>query len=642
MKEEITSLFEAAKDESPVEYIYALLRVHGIGIGVPDQLEKILREHPLGAEPSTNEVAGLLERLVESVEEPFGVLCNLAACAGGGGYNLSPFSDLRTGKSQNAEMLSPGQITSHTAEVLRGVGHGAIADAIDKAFPVDRTNGDRVEIQMKGDPACQYRLASDLVTAFIETYFEQRLAFKGVYPYFKMPRFEVMELLVDDVVGLYGFNLHFSNGNHATYKRLESTTECTNVTLGHPLNFFVGDLSSLSDEWRIGEKRLYEVGLLGRYNGDGEWKPIIYPGDSAPLREEAHRFSSDPDIQGTLFYMMCTGHRCIEFVVRTTVDLPVERVVLGDHFHLAKCDSVAEQPFVPNVRAYDGWYDLEETDEDAVRHALDQIGFGVNLLAFCFGASVDWRVKYRTVESGPGCAKPTDDDLDLLDSALKGFPRGPEAGVLATAIDWYNRGSTSSNVFTAFLCYYIAIESVAIEVMGGNVSFGLDLHLPSKSERRAARLECINEKHAELYHDDPARFVSEAYFSCVVGLKAKTRNVVEAVFGEDSPAVQALFCRAENKEPLSDLRSSIAHGEVSLLVREHMELVRLRLVDIADIARAFIMRLTFKTDSDAAPPTWSRMHEASYSGQDPRSFLVLNTESILPACDWKIRPEWCE
>jgi len=641
MKETITGLFESAKEGSPIEYIYSLLRVHGIGIGIPDPLIDLQGAH-LKSGLSEEEVADKMDSLVADIDPVLSILCNLATCSRGGHYNMEPFNDLRTGSFPNFTEPSAAQIISRTVDLLRESNHAAIADRIDEALPVQQTAEGWMELRSGTDPVNKYCIARGFVLEFIEVYFEQRLEFKGVYPFYKLPGFEVMELRTDDDVGLYGFVVHFSNGNRATYQRLQSTSECTNVMLGHLLNFNVGDLSELRDEWRVGDKRLYEIGLLGRYNGDGEWKPIIYPGDADPIREEAQRFSSDPDIQGVLFYMLCTGHRCIEFVVRCKVDLPWDKVLLGKHFHLVKCAAVQDQPVQPDYQVYDGWYDLEETDEESIRNALDQISFGVNLLAFSFEASVHWRVKYRTVEGTPGCATPTEEDLDLLDSALKGFPSGREAGILAMAIDWYNRGSSSSNVFTAFLCYYIAIESVAVEIMESDSAFGLDLPKPDKSERRAARLECIQAKHAQLYDDDPARFVREAYFECIVGLKARTRKVVEAVFGEDHEAVRALFDDEDDRMPLSEIRSDIAHGELSLLVREHEDSVRSRLAEIADISRAFLLRLTFNTDPEARPPTWSRKHQSSFSGHDPRSFLVLNTDSILPTTDWRIRPEWCE
>ena len=56
--------------------------------------------------------------------------------------------------------------------------------------------------------------------------------------------------------------------------------------------------------------------MPGRYNKLGEWKPIIYPGKTDTLHKDAMEMSEDDEVRGTLFYMMCTGYRVIEFAAR--------------------------------------------------------------------------------------------------------------------------------------------------------------------------------------------------------------------------------------------------------------------------------------------------------------------------------------
>jgi len=62
----------------------------------------------------------------------------------------------------------------------------------------------------------------------------------------KWPQYEILEILSGEDVGVYGFNVHFSNGNKATYSRTEKGTECTNITIKKDgsINFFVGSLVS--------------------------------------------------------------------------------------------------------------------------------------------------------------------------------------------------------------------------------------------------------------------------------------------------------------------------------------------------------------------------------------------------------------
>jgi len=63
----------------------------------------------------------------------------------------------------------------------------------------------------------------------------------------------------------------------------------------------IGDLDARRDEWRVGEKRLYEVGLPGRYNTLGQWKPIFYPSDANQLHAEARAASPDDGVAAALF-----------------------------------------------------------------------------------------------------------------------------------------------------------------------------------------------------------------------------------------------------------------------------------------------------------------------------------------------------
>src|SRR2546427_13263611 len=97
---------------------------------------------------------------------------------------------------------------------------------------------------------------------------------------------------------------------------------------------------------------------------------------------------------------------------------------------------------------------------------IAMIGVAANRMAFAYGGAVDWRIKYRMVErSGSGsCATPSREDLHILDALLRNFPQTDDAIILDAAIDWYNRGRSSRNIFTAFLCYYIALESVSVAV----------------------------------------------------------------------------------------------------------------------------------------------------------------------------------
>jgi hypothetical protein len=70
------------------------------------------------------------------------------------------------------------------------------------------------------------------------------------------------------------------------------------------------------------EATIHEHDFPGRYNRPFEWKPLIYPGDASHLIAECQQLSTDPDVQGVLLYMRLTGRKCIEFAVRSNMELP--------------------------------------------------------------------------------------------------------------------------------------------------------------------------------------------------------------------------------------------------------------------------------------------------------------------------------
>ena len=71
--------------------------------------------------------------------------------------------------------------------------------------------------------------------------------------YHQWEQYEVLELLANADEGLYGFQVHFSNGQVARYTRSSSGNEAMNVRFEQDgtLNFFVGDLGKLEPVWKI-------------------------------------------------------------------------------------------------------------------------------------------------------------------------------------------------------------------------------------------------------------------------------------------------------------------------------------------------------------------------------------------------------
>jgi len=100
---------------------------------------------------------------------------------------------------------------------------------------------------------------------------------------------------------------------------------------------------------------------------------------------------------------------------------------------------------------------------------------------------------------------------------------------------------------------------------------------------------------------------------------------------------------AEGEISLSDLRSELAHGGVTLLDKTHRELVRKNLFEMERISNEFLLRVLFHLNPEETVPTWSGRFQRTFKAADPRSFLVATTDEIFPKeTVWNIRAEWCE
>lgn len=65
------------------------------------------------------------------------------------------------------------------------------------------------------------------------------------------PNYEVLELLSDES-GVYGFNIHFSNGSKATFSRRPEGVEAINMHFKNgEVGFFVGDLDALEQVYKV-------------------------------------------------------------------------------------------------------------------------------------------------------------------------------------------------------------------------------------------------------------------------------------------------------------------------------------------------------------------------------------------------------
>ena len=361
LKVTLAVAFQSAKAKDPLEYVNTLVRVDGIK-EPPDPFDS-LHEVLWNSSPPADGMRQQYRRLLDD-EEVLRFLWNLFGCMGGDPYHVNPF--VRGEYPQQRRLPMP----AFRAELLdraRRFGTEELASIVAAVFDEGATAPEAASEQV----AASLERIRAFLSTLLEAYRAERLRWRSEPRYVKLPGFEVLELLTNDALGLYGFRIHFSNGNRAEFRRDDGGVMAVNLMFGPPVTFNVGAFDDLRPEWRIGNKRLYEVGLPGRYNQLGEWKPIFYPGDFSRLEKEAAEATTDDDVRGALFYMLATGHRAIEFVVKANIDLPVEYINLPstseppDVLHLWKCPVEEDAVIGMNYRLYDGWVEVGSTDTGA-------------------------------------------------------------------------------------------------------------------------------------------------------------------------------------------------------------------------------------------------------------------------------------
>ncbi len=384
-----------------------------------------------------------------------------------------------------------------------------------------------------------------------------------------------------------------------------------------------------------------------RYNSLGQWKPLIFPGSQDDLEKFTSNINhqiDDEEVEGTLFYTKVTGKLVIEFVVRTSLQLPSQPYNLQPNIHLWACPlphgtTINNQ----NIIVYDGWMDITNASPDSIKKEINYLRQTLHKLAFAFKASITWRLKYLPSFHASGITNPDLKEFIELEWFFNPILNDEEAIVIDSAIDWFNIGSTSSNPLTRFLCYFIALESIVIAITDGEAKFGLQLPDLTKTDLQTKKTECINNLATELLISDPISFATKAYFECVQSLKKRLKIVMEQVFGPTHIYLDLLFSNSKGLS-LADIRSKIAHGKITMISNDDEKLIHENIYQMSVIAHEFILRICYS--STVLKPTNFHLTPNQFSQNisfsDPRTINIMTTDCLLPPNDWKIRPEWCD
>jgi len=632
----IDNLFDIAKKNGDFDYVCTLLRVEGITS--KDIFSEI--ESDLSAEKSESNLDTynkLLSRLL-----PLEILWNLLNCISSEQYELVPFRKLYKGEFLSREIPSSIEVAKLLIDRAKVDEFHELAELLELCYPnsLHALYSDNCFQKIPDGFLSSSILCREFIVELLEKLTLERKSHIGTQQFYKWQRFSVLKLHIDSVVGLYGFSVYFSNGSSAKFTRFEGKTYCSNIEIRENIGFFVGMSDKLVDEYKVSDVPLYEIGLPGRYNKLGEWKPIIYPGSTDNLHKKVIELTNDQQVQGALFYIFCTCHKVIEFVIKGNIELPEQWNSVGDKIHIWSCEKNSQDS--QNVRIYDGWIEVDSLDVDEIRRAISTIAVLVNRISFTFGSNLDWRIKYPMVMSSDSVAKPTKVDLEILNKYLLDFPDSDDSVVLDAAFDWYRRGRNARNPMLQFFCFYVAVESVATAVINKKADLGFKITKDNKTARKQERRECIEEKYNNLYKEDPIKFVEKSYFECITSINKNVRKVIEEVFGFKHRFVNALFEKGEWDYSLSQIRGKIAHGGFSLLDDDTEKLLEERLGEMEEITREFLKRVTFKLKIDDNLPVWSGSHTVQLISHDPRNTLVASSEDMFPIKDWRIKEEWCD
>ncbi|QQG45567.1 MAG: hypothetical protein HYW89_01400 [Candidatus Sungiibacteriota bacterium] len=382
----------------------------------------------------------------------------------------------------------------------------------------------------------------------------------------------------------------------------------------------------------------------GRYNTIGEWKPLIYVGDSSPIQREVRELcknEKDKRIDGCLFYIAITSHQVIEFVVVTNFEIPNDFITTTVGKLKIELHKIA-MPVPPNSHGYntvvyDGTAYLLDHEIETIRDALDVIGVLVNRMAFRIRAKAIWFQKYDVYGAGHGKSDLSDEDFEELRQYMLGL-KTADAAFIDTAISWYTTGRSATNESTQFMNYYIAVESLAIVFVDGmlDASKEFGIEVPSASERKQCTAECIRRLHDALYQADPSGFVTGSYSQCIRSLRAKTELALAKVFGEDHEFTKGFFDSSEGKS-IYRLRNDLAHGNFNLIDRDELHQIRNKLPLLEDIAFAFIMRLSLGKNQKYKKANRFSM---SIKFDSPRDTKIASNLNMFPRKDWRIQWEW--
>lgn len=281
---ELNNLFMKAFRSQPFDTICSILRVGGMSDANWDPFEESREAMEdfnwildiTGKQRSERcqlRVALLAYCQLVEMTAPHEIIINLLRCANGERYIINPTNHLgRIKKNDFLSFIPPSAKMKFQFIVSKAdeQNEKKLAQFIDTIFSDEIRNAfshsdyiitddyfrfseGRLYKQIKiEDLQKQINECFEFYSAFMSLHRQWLRELSKNKRYHKWPQYEVLELLSDES-GLYGFNVHFSNGSKSTYTRRKSGIEAINVIFERDgsLNFMCGPIDKLEPIWKI-------------------------------------------------------------------------------------------------------------------------------------------------------------------------------------------------------------------------------------------------------------------------------------------------------------------------------------------------------------------------------------------------------
>ncbi len=654
----INNLFKTAKNVGILNYVYLLLRVSGIEYKKDDFI--ILERKLINWKIEEMSEESLIKNYeyIRNNLTPLQFIVNLLRCSFKESYLAFPFSCLDIGNYPNIKKATLKEILRYIISYCIKTNNNSLGIILRKIFYNTEPVINKGEIILLKRSLYFYKI---FFLEFINIY---KKILQGFVDYadspkrwFKVKPFTVGELLVN-ADGLFGLKLYFSNGGDATYERRSDSATGYNLGCGdNGVSVFFGDIDKMKNEYIVLDVPLYQIGLPGRYNFYGEWKPFVYDGDldllDARLLDLLKHERGKPDfydLYGSFQYIMATCHYVIEFIVRTNIQFPYEI----NHFNvgankfemkLVKFNEHISNSF-SNMFVYDCSIILDNISIDNVRLALESINTIFSRIAFQVDSWYEVIHKYRGSNSSSGGIS-LHKDTDNLINYFSCFT-DDDSPYFDLAIDWHIGGNKSSNLFHKFLSYCISLESIAILFIDGNLIVSQEFGIIKNKQTKLEKIACLQKVKESYGDDDLLNFIQKSYFECISpSLSIKIKSALEKVFGENSPELTEFTRKIKHKSrkekfSLYDIRSKLAHGDFYYNDMDDIDFVQQRIHTISLLTKKFIITLLNKKNVDKNIKIKQRDKGSfhNFLTADPRTTGIANSLDMIPNKDWKIKMDW--